>query len=68
VAISTNLELTGQFKIGRNRHKVSGYRAFIACRSEQPGAGAAGIGQRFEGGECLAGNDEQGCARVEPGK
>jgi hypothetical protein len=66
--LSAGCRIAGQLKIGRDGDEVAGDGAFAAGRREQPGARGAGVGQRFQRGEGLAGDDEQGGARVEAGE
>ncbi len=61
-------EFPGGVAVGRQRDEVAGHCVRVTGGSDQPVAGGAGVGQGFERGEGLAGDDEQGRARVEAGE
>ena len=65
-ALGRDAEGSGGPEVGRHGGEVAGDRVLTAQTGDQPGAGAACVGQRFLGGEGLRGDDEQRRFRIEP--
>ena len=61
---AVDTECLDEFLVRRHRDEVLGHRV-VAEGVGEPTACRGGVGQCLQGGECLGGNDEKRCGRVE---